>query len=60
MRLNKTLTQIKEGATIYGENQLEKVLNFKAVTRITRNDPYIIIHLINGENIHAYYSEIIY
>ena len=60
MKLNKTLTQIKEGANIYGEKQLEKVFNFKAVSRIEENYPYIIIHLINGEIIHAYYSEIIY
>ena len=55
MKLNKTLTYLKTGGTIYGEKQLEKVLNFKAVKSITREDPTVIIHLENGEDITVTY-----
>ena len=58
MKMNKTLANIKNGMTIYGEKQLEKILNFKAVKSITRNDAYVTIHLVNGEEIDASYSEI--
>ena len=58
MKLNKTLENIKNGATIYGEKQLDKILNFKAVKSISRNDCYVAINLENGDVIEAAYSEI--
>ena len=58
MKLNKTLESIKNGMTIYGEKQLERILNFKAVKSIERNDGYVTIRLVNGEEIDASYSEI--
>ena len=60
MKMNKTLENIKNGMTIYGEKQIDRILNFKAVKSIARNDGYVTIHLVNGEEITAYYSEIIY
>ena len=57
MKLNKTLENLKNGMTIYGEKQLERILNFKAVTSITRNDPYVTIRLVNGEEIDTIYME---
>ena len=57
MKLNKTLENLKNGMTIYGEKQLERILNFKAVTSITRNDPYVTIRLVNGEEIDTTYME---
>ena len=58
MKMNKTLENIKNGATIYGEKQLDRILNFKTVKSITREDPYITINLENGDTIEATYSEI--
>ena len=58
MKMNKTLENLKNGMTIYGEKQLEKVLNFKAVKSISRNDCYVTINLENGDVIEAAYSEI--
>ena len=57
MKLNKMLENLKNGMTIYGEKQLERILNFKAVTSITRNDPYVTIRLVNGEEIDTTYME---
>ena len=58
MIMNKTLENIKNGATIYGEKQLDRILNFKAVKSISRNDCYVTINLENGDVIEATYSEI--
>ena len=58
MKMNKTLESLKNGATIYGEKQLDRILNFKTVKSITREDPYITINLENGDTIEATYSEI--
>ena len=58
MKMNKTLANIKNGATIYGEKQLDRILNFKAVKSITREDSYVTINLENGCVIEATYSEI--
>lgn len=58
MKMNKTLENIKNGATIYGEKQLERILNFKAVKSISQNDCYVTINLENGDTIEATYSEI--
>lgn len=60
MKLNKTLENLKNGMTIRGEKELEKILNFKAVKSITREYNYVVIHLVNGEEIEAKYSDIIY
>ena len=58
MKMNKTLANIKKGATIYGEKQLDKILNFKAVKSIAREDNFVTINLENGGVIEATYSEI--
>ena len=58
MKMNKTLESLKNGATIYGEKQLDRILNFKAVKSISRNDCYVTINLENGDVIEAAYSEI--
>ena len=57
MKLNKTLENIKNGMTIYGEKQFERILNFKVVKSIERNDGYVTINLENGEKINAAYRE---
>ena len=58
MKMNKTLENIKNGATIYGEKQLDRILNFKAVKSITREDNFVTINLENGDTVEATYSEI--
>ena len=58
MKMNKTLENIKNGATIYGEKQLDRILNFKAVKSIAREDRCVTINLENGDTIEATYSEI--
>ena len=58
MKMNKTLKNLKNGATIYGEKQLDKILNFKAVKSIAREDNFVTINLENGDTIEATYSEI--
>lgn len=58
MKMNKTLENIKNGARIYGEKQLDKILNFKAVKSIAREDNFVTINLENGGVIEATYSEI--
>ena len=58
MAMNKTLESIKNGATIYGEKQLDRILNFKAVKSITREDSYVTINLENGDTIETTYSKI--
>ena len=58
MKMNKTLENIKNGATIYGEKQLDRILNFKAVKSIAREDNFVTINLENGDTIEATYSEI--
>ena len=58
MKMTKTLEHIKNGATIYGEKQLDRILNFKAVKSITREDSYVTIELENGGVIEPAYSEI--
>ena len=58
MKMNKTLANIKKGATIYGEKQLDRILNFKAVKSIAREDNFVTINLENGDTIEATYSEI--
>ena len=58
MKMNKTLESLKNGATIYGEKQLDKILNFKAVKSIAREDNFVTINLENGGVIEATYSEI--
>ena len=58
MKMNKTLGNLKNGATIYGEKQLDRILNFKAVKSITREDNFVTINLENGGVIEAAYSEI--
>ena len=58
MKMNKTIENIKNGATIYGEKQLDRILNLKAVKSISRNDCYVTINLENGDVIEATYSEI--
>ena len=58
MKMNKTLENIKKGAAIYGEKQLDRILNFKAVKSIAREDNFVTINLENGDVIEATYSEI--
>lgn len=58
MKMNKTLATLKNGATIYGEKQLDRILNFKAVKSIAREDNFVTINLENGDVIEATYSEI--
>ena len=58
MKMNKTLENIKKGAKIYGEKQLDRILNFKAVKSITREDNFVTINLENGGVVEATYSEI--
>lgn len=58
MKMNKTLENIKNGATIYGEKQLDRILNFKAVKSIAREDNFVTINLESGGVIEATYSEI--
>ena len=58
MKMNKTLGNLKNGATFYGEKQLDRILNFKAVKSITREDNFVTINLENGGVIEATYSEI--
>ncbi len=58
MKMNKTLENLKNGATIYGEKQLERILNLKVVKSITREDSYVTINLENGDTIETTYSEI--
>lgn len=63
MKLNKTLKIMKdlnekgESMTVYGENQYNKILNFKAVESCDVNGNYLTFKLADGSEITAIYQE---
>ena len=63
MKLNKTLTIMKElndkgeSITIYGENQYNKILNFKAVKSCSIDGDILTFKIEDGTEITAIYRD---